>query len=243
MLYRISFMPALLFLGALAQEGSAQISSPPDFWAQKPYEAHVVVANGQVTRVRDQQPWAISKGDGVPVRQIITTGQDGYARLEVTGGSSFDLFANSRVVFRQNTASEGDLLDVAAGRVRVHLHPTLDQPLQRIFTPSALISATQTSTVSIAVDEDNTVRIDVIEGEVKIQHTLLPSASPAVVRAVDAVLVQPGQPISYRVDRGSLYRYTVKPIADLWAALTPSHDHDTTVTSKFLASNIQSPPL
>ena len=82
-----------------------------------------------------------------------------------------------------------------------------------------------------------------MEGEVKVQHTLLPNASPTVVHAVDAVLVQPGQPISYRVDRGSLYRYTVKPIVDLWAAITPSHGHDSTVTSKFLASNFPSPPL
>jgi hypothetical protein len=235
-------MPALLFFGALAREGSAQVS-PPDYAAQKPYEAHVVAATGEVTRVRDQQPWAISRGDGVPVRQIISTGQDGYARLEVTGGSSFDLFADSRVVFRQNTASEGDLLDVVSGRVRVRLHPTLDQPLQRIFTPSAIVAATEPALISIAVDEDNTVRIDVMEGEVKIQHTLLPSTSPVVVRAVDAVLVKAGEPISYRVDRGSLYRYTVKPIIDLWTALTPSHNHDGTVTSKLLASNFQLPFL
>lgn len=205
----------LLTAGLLAV--GAMRAQDPDLQV---YAAHATVVTGQVTRIRDQQPWVLSSGERIPVRQTITTGPDGYAHFEVRGGSSFDLFGNSKVVFRQNTASAGDLLDVISGRVRIQFRPTAEQPQQRIFCPVAVITTQhQSATVSVAVDEDDTVRIDVLEGEVAVQHTLLPRNEPTLVRAVDAILVKPDEPISRRVDRGSLYRYTVK----IWSAITLGH--------------------
>ncbi|MDQ2711482.1 MAG: FecR family protein [Acidobacteriota bacterium] len=196
---------------------------PLDNSALQLYEAHATSVIGKVSRVRDEQPWAVSAGERVPVRQVISTGNDGIAHFTVAGGSNFDIFSNSRVVFRQNTASAGDLLDVMAGRVRVHLQPTLNQPQQRIFTPTAIITATRPATVALAIDQDDTLRIDVLEGEVKVEHARLPKTEPTEVRALDAILVRPDEPISRRVDRGSLYRYTVKSLKDIWAAVTPGH--------------------
>jgi len=190
---------------------------------QRPYEAHATAVTGRVSRLRDQQPWAVSAGEKVPVRQVITTGADGYAHFVVAGGSNFDVYGNTRLVFRSNTASAADLLDVLAGRVRVHLQPTPGILQQRIFTPVAVITANQAATVALAVDEDGTVRIDVVEGEIRVQHKFLPKNEPALVRAVDAIVVQRGQPISRQVDRGSLYRYTVRPLKDLWSAVAPGH--------------------
>jgi len=210
--------------------GQAQLPSVDD--------ARATSVTGAVTRTRDTQPWALSSGERVPVRQVISTGGDGYAHFAVAGGSNFDLFSNSRVIFRQNVASAGDLLDVVSGRVRIHLVPSAGQLQQRVFTPSAIVTALQTSTLSIAVDEDDTVRIDVLEGEVRVRHIKLPHGEPTIVRAVDAILVQKDEQISRRVDRGSLYRYTVKPLHDLWTAVTPghsSHDGDPIEGNKFLA--------
>lgn len=202
------------------------------------YEAHATVVTGQVSRISDQRPWALSSGERVPVRQTITTGSDGYAHFEVGGGSSFDLFNNSRVVFRQNTASAGDLLDVLAGRVRIHLQPTGGQPRQRVFCPTAVISTHhQPATVAIAIDEDDTVRIDVLDGEVAVQHTLLPRNEPTLVRAVDAILVKKDEPISRRVDRGSLYRYTVK-ILTLGHG---NHNSEPVEGDKLLAQSVSAP--
>ena len=99
----------------------------------------------------------------------------------------------------------------------------MSQPRQRIFTPVAIISANAPATVALAIDQDDTLRIDVLEGEVRVQHLKLPKTDPTVVRALDAILVRPDEPISRRVDRGSLYRYTVKPLHDLWLAVTPGH--------------------
>ncbi len=215
--------PFLLLLMVAAANGGALQETPLDQAVMQKYEARATAVNGKVTRSRDAQPWALSAGERVPVQQIITTGPDGFAHFEVAGGSSFDIFANSRVVFRQNAASAGDLLDVLEGRVRVHLKPHAEQPQQRILTPSAWISAFQAATVAIAIDEDAAMRIDVLEGEVRVQHTLLPRSEPTIVRAVDAILVRSDQQISRRLDRGSLYRYTVKPLHDLWTAVTPGH--------------------
>ncbi len=193
--------------------------NPVDASAMQVYEAHATSVTGQVTRIRDEQPWALTAGERVPIQQLITTGSDGYAHFEVAGGSSFDLFSNSRVIFRQNAASAGDLLDVLAGRVRIHLRPTAGQQQERVFTPAAVISTHGPATVAVAIDEEDTVRIDVMEGEIRVQHTLLPRNEPTVVRAIDAIMVQTDQPISRRVDRGSLYRYTNK----VWTAVKLGH--------------------
>jgi hypothetical protein len=246
---RIIFLTLWLALG-FASGAHAQ-AGPVDSSAMQTYEAHATEVTGAVTRIRDKQPWVVSSGERVPVQQVITTGGDGYAHFVVAGGSSFDVLSNSRVIFRQNSASAGDLLDVVSGRVRVHLQPTAGISQQRIFTPVATISALQSATVSIAVDEDDNVRIDVLEGEVRVQHALLPRNEPTIVRAVDAILVQKDQQLSRRLDRGSLYRYTVKPLHDLWTAVTPghsTHSGDPIEGNKFLAQSVTAhlgthPPL
>jgi FecR protein len=225
---QISRLASLIAI--LTTAGGAQ-NSVIDSSAAQAYEARATVVNGQVSRTRDEQPWALSPGERVPIRQIITTGRDGFAHFEVAGGSYFEIFSNSRVVFRQNAASAGDLLDVVGGRVRVHLQPTMGQSQQRIFTPIAIITAqsNQPATVAVAIDEDQNVRIDVTEGEVHVQHTLLPRGEPVLVKAVDAILVQKDEPISHRVDRGSLYRYALKSLKDAFsinkkAGRTGSHN-------------------
>lgn len=214
---------AVFLCAALVPIACAQ--SPTDSSAMQPYEARAVEVSGKVTRTLDQQPWALSKGERVPVRQVITTGSDGMASFSVAGGSGFDLFGNSKVIFRQNTARAGDLLDVISGRVRVRLRPAAGQLQQRVFTPIAAISATSPALISVAVDEDTNVRVDVLEGEVRVQHLLLPRNEATLVRAVDAILIERNQQLSRRVDRGSLYRYTVKPLHDLWTAVTPKGTH------------------
>lgn len=213
-------------------------NAPVDWSAVQVYAAKATAVSGQVSRLRDDRPWALSSGERVPIQDVITTGVDGYAHFEVAGGSSFDVFANSRVVFRQNAASAGDLLDVLAGRVKVHLKPTAAQQMQRIFCPTAIISAHEPATIALAMGEDDTVRIDVIEGEVGIQHALLPRNEPVLVRAIDAILVQKDQPISRRVDRGSLYRYSVKILSAITFGHAGNHNAEPIEANKFLAETI-----
>ena len=215
--------PIVFVTVGLVRIASAQL--PIDAAVMKPFEARAVEVHGQVSRHRDQLPWVVAQGERVSVGQIITTGRDGFGRFTVDGGSEFSLFSNSFVGFRSNTASAGDLLDVVAGRVRISLHPIPGQPQQRVFTAIATIAATHPAVISVAIDEDQTVRLDVLEGEVRVQHRLLPRNEPTLVRAVDAILIQRDQQLSRRMDRGTLYRYTVKPLHDIWSSVTPAWAH------------------
>src|SRR2546423_14905107 len=119
-------MRAVSFLIAIGS-ASTLFAQNRDPSAVHIYEARATSVIGQVSRVRDGQPWAVSAGDRIPIQQMVTTGRDGYAHFEIAGGSSFDIFSNSRVVFRQNAANSGDLLDVLAGRVLVHFQPGVGQ--------------------------------------------------------------------------------------------------------------------
>jgi len=70
------------------------------------------------------------------------TGPDGHAIFEVSDGSTFEVFPNARVVFRKNTGSTKDLLDVLLGRVRVKIEHMLGIPNpNRVLTPTAVISS------------------------------------------------------------------------------------------------------
>jgi hypothetical protein len=93
------------------------------------------------------------------------------------------------------------------------------------------------ATFAIAVDEDDTARIDVLEGEVAVQHTLLPRNDPTLVRAEDAILVKKDEPISRRMDRGSLYRYWVKILSAVTLGHGGSHNVEPMDEEKLLATS------
>jgi hypothetical protein len=230
-------------MGLAAASAAYGRQSPVDTSAAQAYEAHAIAVTGQVSRIRDNRPWALSTGERVPIQQVIITGNDGYARFEVAGGSYFDIYSNSRVLFRQNAGTAGDLLDVLAGRVRIHLQPRPGEPQERVFTPVALITAHEACTIALAIDEDETVRIDVIEGQIRVQHTVLPRNEPVLVKAIDAILVRRDEPISRRVDRGSLYRYSVKILSAITLGHSGSHSGEPVEGNKFLAEALHSSPL
>src|SRR5271169_1363800 len=72
--------------------------------------AKAITLNGQVSVLRDNSPWVLNLGDAVQPRQIIITGPDGFAVFQVSDGSTFEVFPNARVVFRENPGSWRDLL-------------------------------------------------------------------------------------------------------------------------------------
>lgn len=211
-------------------------SGTVDSLTMRPFEAQATAVTGQVTRIRNNEPWALSNGERVPVQQVIMTGNDGYAHFNMAGGSNFDIFSNSRVIFRQNIANTGDLVDVLVGRVRVHLQPVAGQHQQRVFCPTAVISTSEPTTLALAVDEDDTVRIDVTEGQVRVQHAFLPRTEPIFVRAIDAIVVKKNEPISRRIDRGSLYRYRVRILSAITFGHS-GHDAGPIEGNKFLAQS------
>jgi hypothetical protein len=187
--------------------------------------ALVVSASGQVSTERKGQEWAITAGQRIWVTKPIITGSDGYANLQVAGGSSFEVFAHTRLVFRKNAGNPQDLLDIETGRVGVQIYQSGAVPFYRIVTPAAIIVSHGSASLAIAVDdEDRSVRVDVRAGEISVQHALLPQSNPIIVGAGDAVEIQADQPLVQRkLDRGSLYRYAFHAIWKTLASTIPGY--------------------
>ena len=187
-----------------------------DSQAAQQYEARAAYVEGQVSRVAGEDlPWALSEGETVRVQQAITTGPDSFARFEVKGGSSFEIFSNSRVLFRQNAAAAGDLIYIEDGRVKVSMIFAADyRPVQRVITPVAIISARANTVITVIQEDDQSTRVDVLEGQVTVRHALLPRGENAIVKAGDAIIVARNEPISRKMDRGSIYRYALRTLVD-----------------------------
>src|SRR5207247_3063870 len=121
-------------------------------------------------------------GNSLQPRQIIVTGVDRYALLRVSDGSTFEVCPNSRVVFRDNPRNWKDLLEVFLGRVKIQIEKIGGQPnYNKVRTPTAVISVRGTVFDVTIEDEDATTVVMVDEGQVAVQHALLPRGDPKIV--------------------------------------------------------------
>ena len=168
------------------------------------YAAKVVTLTGQVSVMKDFQPWALSAGDSIQVTQTIVTGPDGHALLQVSDGSTVEVYPNSTFVFRKNPGNWRDLIDLFLGRVRVHIEHlgTTPNP-NRVLTPVAVISVRGT-TFDVTVNEDDeTTMVEVEDGTVEVRHALL-SGNAAVLNAGEVFRVYRSEPIAQRMNKGNL---------------------------------------
>lgn len=180
------------------------------------YAAKVITQSGQVSVFKDSQPWALSVGDSIQVKDLIMTGPDGHAVLQVTDGSTFEVYPNSRVVFRKNPPNWKDLIDVLVGRVRVHIEHFGNVPNpNRVLTPTAVISVRGT-TFDVSVDDDDeTTLVEVEEGVVEVQHALLPRGDPKVLNTGDTLKVYRNEPLeAHVVDKSTVARQIVRSMVD-----------------------------
>jgi len=184
--------------------------------AQESAAATVITLNGQVSVLRDNSPWALNLGNSVQPRQIIVTGVDGYALLRVSDGSTFEVFPNSRVVFRDNPGNWKDLLEVFLGRVKIQIEKIGGQPnYNKVRTPTAVISVRGTVFDVTIEDEDATTVVMVDEGQVAVQHALLPRGDPKILNPGEWIRVYKNQPLSAKViDRGGVLRGAMRAAAD-----------------------------
>ncbi len=158
--------------------------------------ARVIVADGNVSVMRDGAEWALFSGHEVVVGELIVTGEDGYARLAVADGSSFTVYPNSQVVFRRNPGSLKDLLDLFLGRIKVEIQKLSGAPSrERIFTPTAVISVRGT-VFDVNVDENETTIVRVDEGLVGVQHRLLPGNEQIPVEAGQSLTIYRDTPLA-----------------------------------------------
>ena len=160
--------------------------------------AKVTQLTGQVSVLKDSTPWALHVGSVVQVRQVILTGADGFAIFQVSDGSTFEVYPNSRVVFRANPSNLKDLLDVMLGRVKVHIQRLSGQPNNNsIRTPTAVISVRGT-VFDVAVEDEESTLVAVEEGSVEVRHELLPQNHPKLLNSGESLRVYRDQPLAQR---------------------------------------------
>lgn len=194
-------------LATLAGVCSAQFPGlSSDALESTQYAAKVVSLTGRVSVVRDSnpEPWALVVGDHVQAKELILTGPDGQATFQVSDGSTFIVYPNSRVIFRKNEPNWRDLLDVLVGRVKVQIEHLYGPNPNRVVTPTAVISVRGT-TFDISVDdEDETTLVEVEEGVVDVRHAML-GGSTRTLSTGETLRVYRDTPIaSSRIDKGAL---------------------------------------
>jgi hypothetical protein len=175
-------------------------------------DATVLVLSGDVSAVLDNSGYrnALYMCRSVKPQQVIKTGADGYAKFQVSDGSTFEVFPNSEVVFRK-TYSIGDLLNVWLGRVKVYIQhlPGIPNP-NNVTTPTALISVRGTVFDVDVEDLEGTTFVTLDEGIVEVRH--LRVASPTVrLNPGQSVRVIPNMPLApLALDKGRVLRQVLR---------------------------------
>ncbi len=205
-------IPALLS----AFLATALVCSAQQFSFSNEGAAQVISLTGQVSVLRDSEPWALNIGDKVKTQQVIVTGADGYAKFQVSDGSFFEVYPNSNVVFRQNPGNLQELLDMFVGRVKIHIQKLGGQPNpNRIRTPTAVISVRGTIFDVSVDDDDQTTIVSVEEGAVEVRHLLLRQDQTRIVNEGETLEIRRNEPLAQsRVDKGALAQRILHGLAD-----------------------------
>jgi hypothetical protein len=163
---------AILLIAALSFMAQ---TPPPQTVVETEGAARLLTFVGQISVIRSNYSWALDVGKIVNRQETIVTGPDGWGVFEVADGSKFEVFPNSRVVFRANMGEWRELLEVWLGRVRVQIEHFGGLPNNnKVRTPSAVISVRGTVfDVEVEPESEDTIVSDE-EGSVAVEHALKP---------------------------------------------------------------------
>jgi hypothetical protein len=178
--------------------------------------ATVITLTGDVSVLKDSIPWALQVGSTVQLKQLIVTGPDGYAKLQVSDGSTFEVYANSKVTFRNNPSDWKDMLDLWIGRVKIHVQKLSGGAPnhQRVTSPTAVISVRGTIFDVLSEDEDTT-QVSVEEGLVVVQHRYLPVSNGKSIGPGEYIRVYKNQPLAEKaVDKGQALRHALNAASE-----------------------------
>lgn len=180
--------------------------------AQTAAAARVTEMEGRVSIVQDNSEIPLYIGSSVQPKQLIRTGPDGYAKFQLSDGSSFEVFTNSQVVFRVNPFSWSDLLDVVIGRVKVYIQHRNGPNPNRVTTQTAVISVRGTIFDVVVEDEDATTLVSVDEGVVGVRHLLLPG-NEIQLQSGESFRVFRNQPLARNIDKGGAVQKALRVAA------------------------------
>lgn len=184
--------------------------------AQTDAVAKVSYLTGRVSLLRDAIPYALDTGDVIKPRQVIVTGPDGYAKFDLIDGSTFEVYPNSHITFRDNMGDWRDLVEVWLGKIKVHIQRIGGKPnVNRVNTPTAVISVKGTTFEVNVEDDGGTTFVMVEEGIVGIRHRLQPGKELALTGG-DSVRIFRNQPLAQqKIDKGVIAERTARSLGDL----------------------------
>ena len=180
--------------------------------AQDIYNATVVEQLGRVSVAAGGYEVPLSTGSIVKRMQVIVTGPDGYAKFQVSDGSTFEVFNNARVVFRPNVGNLKDLLEIYIGRVKTFIqHEPGKVNHNEVHSPTAVISVRGTVFDVVVEDDAGTTLVTVDEGIVQVHNTTA-AGDDAYLHQGDVIRVFPGQPLQLKalIDKGNLMRQAMR---------------------------------
>src|ERR1035438_8269382 len=217
MLSRLAFtraMHTLLIAASLMVSWDSLYAQCP--LAPQPTDAWVVVQSGDVSMMKDTSGYRkpLVPCSFVSQQQVIKTGPDGYAKFQVSGGSTFEVFPNSEVTFRK-TYGIGDLLNVWMGKVKVYIQHLNGLPNpNNVTTPTALISVRGTIFDVDVQDLEGTTFVTLDEGLVDVRH--LQVASRVVrLNPGESIQVLPNLPLAALPrDKGVVARQILRALQD-----------------------------
>jgi uncharacterized protein (DUF433 family) len=154
---------------------------------------------GQVSVMRGgNYAWALNTCDSVKPQEVVVTGPDGWGVFQVADGSKFEVYPNSRVVFRANQNNWTDMLEIWLGKVRVQIEHLGGLPNNnKVRTPTAVISVRGTI-FDVEVEPDtHTTLVQDEEGVVVVDHVLQPSQR--ILHPGEYVRVYQNQPLAKAV--------------------------------------------
>jgi len=178
--------------------------------------ATVVYQVGQVSIMDSGYLKPVSVGSSINQKQLIVTGPDGFAKCQVlSDGSTFEVYPNSKVVFRETSGDWKHLLNVFIGRVKVFIQhaPGVANP-NNVTSPTAVISVRGTVFDVQVQDDDGTTFVTVDEGEVGVRNLTAPGDA-AILRPGDSITVIRGQRLlGKQIDKANIWRNVLRVARD-----------------------------
>ena len=174
-------------IGALPSTAKAQLGAET---------ARIATLSGRVSVERaGGELWALMPGQTITAGQVVVTGPDGYAELELSDHSQIEVFPNSRLIFQANRFNWRDLLDLYLGKIRLNIQRLSNEDAPyRVTTPTAVISIRGTVLdVDVASPEETVVRVET--GSVRVRHRLIPGKE-VIVESGQSVQVFANTPLA-----------------------------------------------
>lgn len=234
-----SLTAALLLMsaGLFAQTPDPEITKPD--LTNLGGAAKLLSFTGQISYIRtgDSTPWALHVGDLVQPQQVVVTGSDGWGIFQVSDGSKFEVFPNSKVVFRANRSEWKDMLELWLGKVRIQIEHFGAVPNHNtVRTPSAVISVRGTIFDVTFDDETEITLVQDEEGSVAVRHLLRPGPDK-VLTAGESIRIYKNEPLAKAaIDKGAFMKNAIRAASDAFYQLAINAQRAGTTVAKIPSS-------